>query len=110
MTELPDDGTGPAGGWQGARASLKFHGVRPGLVCTVKVEIPLRTEAHGRISAQRAAELSAATATNASILVRALNKDREWIGQDFCRAWRDKMKELFGMPPFNRYGARVKQY
>ncbi|WP_437281287.1 hypothetical protein WME90_12210 [Sorangium sp. So ce375] len=59
VTTLAYDGT-VAGGWQEATAGLVFRrGVRGVDACTVHIGMPLRTQAWGAISAERAAIISA---------------------------------------------------
>jgi hypothetical protein len=60
---IPDDGTDKGGGWQVARANLEFERVLiPRNVtkwyCPFNIEMPLRTEGMGEISARYAARLS----------------------------------------------------
>jgi hypothetical protein len=93
VTQIPDTGEGVAGGWQTAFAALNFEGIRPGLVCTVRVQMPIRNAAHGRISRRYAADVSAEVATAASRLT--WRTQPEWVGEDFCIAWRASMNVLF---------------
>jgi hypothetical protein len=62
VTIVQDDGTGPAGGYQEARANLEFIKKRRGgastWYCSLTIKMPLRTEFMGKISASRAADLS----------------------------------------------------
>ncbi len=63
VTTMQDDGTGKAGGWQVAKVNLGFtHIVIPSSVitwyCAFSIEMPLRTEFMGKISAGLAASLS----------------------------------------------------
>jgi len=62
VTTIPDDGTGPGGGWQVATPRLEFNSIhnQAGVVwfCTFNIEMPLRTEKMGKVSASRAADLS----------------------------------------------------
>jgi hypothetical protein len=62
VTIVQDDGTGPAGGWQQAKANLEFIKKRRGgsttWTCGLTIEMPLRAEAYGKISASRAATMS----------------------------------------------------
>jgi hypothetical protein len=92
-TEIADDGTGAAGGWQTAYAVLKFHGIRRGLECPVKVGMPIRSSVHGRISQALAADVSAEVATLSSSVTRRLRP--RWLGEDFCIAWRENMETIF---------------
>jgi hypothetical protein len=63
VTTIQDDGTGPGGGYQEARANLEFkHYELPTTFikwyCALTIGMPLRNEAMGKISADRAASLS----------------------------------------------------
>lgn len=63
VTIVKDDGTGKGGGWQVANVNLGFTKiVIPTSVvswfCSFNVEMPLRTEGMGKVSASRAADLS----------------------------------------------------
>src|SRR5688572_5640688 len=63
VTIVEDDGAGKGGGWQQARARLKFeYRMVPGgtteWYCAITIRMPLRTEAMGRIDSTRAASLS----------------------------------------------------
>jgi len=62
VTTIPDDGTGPAGGWQVAKANLEFIKKRRGgstmWTCPLTIGMPLRNHAYGKISANRAATMS----------------------------------------------------
>lgn len=62
VTTVPDDGKGEAGGYQKARPNLEFYDFREEgakrWYCAFTIEMPLRTELMGKISASRAANLS----------------------------------------------------
>jgi hypothetical protein len=63
VTIVQDDGTGPGGGWQEARANLEFgkrrvDGTRTAWYCPVTIGMPLRNEAYGKVSVSRAAGFS----------------------------------------------------
>jgi len=62
VTIVPDDGMAPAGGWQEAKANLEFIKKRRGggstWSCPITIGMPLRAEAYGKISAERAAGFS----------------------------------------------------
>ncbi|WP_437514990.1 hypothetical protein [Sorangium sp. So ce1099] len=62
VTIVPDDGTDKAGGYQQAKANLKFKHVSSAgtreWYCSLTVKMPLRTELMGKVDALRAAELS----------------------------------------------------
>src|SRR4051812_2340597 len=64
VTTLPE--SSPAGGWQVAKANLKFWAIHlppRAWQCPVTVEMPFRAEKMGRISSKRAATMSAEVAT-----------------------------------------------
>ncbi|WP_437727038.1 hypothetical protein [Sorangium sp. So ce861] len=62
VTIVNDDGTDKGGGYQQAKASLRFeHRSRDGIrewYCSLTIKMPLRTEMMGKISPLRAADLS----------------------------------------------------
>ncbi|WP_437577704.1 hypothetical protein [Sorangium sp. So ce887] len=62
VTIVQDDGTDKGGGWQQAKANLKFtHKFSGGTTewhCAITIKIPLRTELMGKIDPIRAASLS----------------------------------------------------
>ncbi|AUX25588.1 hypothetical protein SOCEGT47_061360 [Sorangium cellulosum] len=62
VTIVKDDGRGSAGGWQQAKANLKFtHRSSGGIVewyCAITIQMPLRTELMGKIDPLYAANLS----------------------------------------------------
>ncbi|WP_438005226.1 hypothetical protein WME89_41855 [Sorangium sp. So ce321] len=62
VTTVQDDGKGKAGGYQQAKANLKFEHRFPGgtteWYCSLTIKMPLRTELMGIIDALRAAEIS----------------------------------------------------
>jgi hypothetical protein len=69
VTTLPDDGADKGGGWQEAKARLKFeHLVIPGEArvwhCPITIGMPLRTKLMGRIDSSRAASLSEVVTEN----------------------------------------------
>ncbi|WP_437931586.1 hypothetical protein WMF37_20770 [Sorangium sp. So ce291] len=61
-TTVKDDGQGSAGGYQQAKANLKFEHRFPGgtteWYCAITIKMPLRTELMGKIDPLRAANLS----------------------------------------------------
>lgn len=96
------------GGWQEACAYLTFVDAREFIPkseirCGIKVGMPLVAEANGPISAEFAAKLTAAIATEAS--GATIHSRPTWAGEDYCIALREKMRELF---PGN-LGARVNE-
>ncbi|WP_437777889.1 hypothetical protein [Sorangium sp. So ce1097] len=62
VTTVKDDGRGSAGGYQQAKANLKFEHRFPGgtteWYCAITIRMPLRTELMGKIDPLRAASLS----------------------------------------------------
>lgn len=62
VTIVKDDGRGSAGGWQEAKANLKFmHRSSRGVAewyCAITIKMPIRTELMGRIDPLHAANLS----------------------------------------------------
>ncbi|CAN96258.1 putative secreted protein [Sorangium cellulosum So ce56] len=62
VTTVQDDGRGKAGGYQEAKANLKFTRIFPGgtdeWYCSLTIKMPLRTELMGKIDPLRAANLS----------------------------------------------------
>ncbi|WP_242515915.1 hypothetical protein [Sorangium cellulosum] len=62
VTIVKDDGTDKGGGWQQAKANLKFTHKFPGGTtewhCAITIKMPLRTEKMGQIDPLRAAKLS----------------------------------------------------
>jgi len=108
VTTVPDDGKEDSTGWQQASAELNFVDTRSVIPrawsCRVRIGMPLRTSALGRISPESAAEMSANIATDASGNV--MHRRPEWLTAEFCSAFKDEMLSLFaGRHP--RLGARV---
>lgn len=73
VTLIPDDGTGPAGGWQVAKVSLNFYRidiVLPGVIrwkCPITIGMPIRHWSKGYISPSSAASKSALVANAVTI-------------------------------------------
>lgn len=106
---VPDDGQGPAGGWQEATAKLRIVDLRH-LVpriwsCLMTVGMPLRTASEGRIPAEEAALRAATVATQASSAV--MHRQAEWIPAVYCKRFGDEMLLLF-QGRYPRLGARVR--
>jgi hypothetical protein len=98
-TIVADDGNDEAGGYQGATASsVKFVDGRQDLptawTCSVTVKMPLRTKAYGKVSANRAADISADVLTDASSIT--MHSRSSWIKSLFCIKLADNMNFLFG--------------
>jgi hypothetical protein len=98
--QRPDDGRGLAGGWQVASTVLTFEDLRTSVFgdkwqCRVTIGMPIRHSLFGVIPPDRAAELSANTAIVASDQV--MKTRPKWITGLFCKAFADKMLELFNV-------------
>lgn len=110
-TTIEDDLSAPSGGWQEARPTLKFVDDRQdppdSWSCTFTFGIPLRTVAHGKISASKAADIAAEASTFGSSF--AMHKKASWVPQDFCNQFVNEMKALLSSQkgPYWQYGARV---
>lgn len=108
VTTTKDDGKDEAGGWQEASAQLKLVDTRPVIsrmwTCRIRVGMPLRTAAMGRISPTSAAEMAADLATEASSGV--MHRRPDWMTAEFCKAFKDEMNDLF-LDRYDRLGARV---
>jgi hypothetical protein len=102
-------GKGKGGGWQKASTRLNFADwsnpfSRKLWSCTLGVGMPIRTEVNGRVSPEHAATITAAVATDASRVVR--QREPEWVGEMFCRAFRGEMTAMF-LDRYRTIGARV---
>jgi hypothetical protein len=108
-TTVPDDGEGKAGGWQEATGTLNFFRWTSLLPetwsCTITVQMPLRTEVNGMVSAQTAASVTAGVASQASFTVMGIKP--ELPPGIFCYKFKEEMRSLFKKPPLDTYGARV---
>jgi hypothetical protein len=108
VTSVPDDGTGKAGGWQEAVATLKFTDMRHLLpdfwTCTIKVQMPIRAEKYGVITPDVAASMSAAASTTASVAV--MHRQPKWIAAAYCVQFKDEMESTLNTT-YPRLGARV---
>lgn len=107
---VKDDGKDEAGGWQEARATLKFSDWRKPFApyfwrCPMIVEMPLRTKLRGRISPEYAARRAAEVATLAT---ESLMHSRDWRGQDaqYCQELCRDMQRMLNAP--QPMGARVR--
>ena len=96
-TTLPDDGTDKGGGEQQASATLAFvdsrHDPPPAWICNVTIRMPLRTAKHGKIPAAKASDIAADVTTRASGAV--MKARATWQATLFCKAFQDKMNDLF---------------
>lgn len=106
---VPDDGQGPAGGWQEATAKLRIvdmrHFVPRSWSCLMTIGMPLRTASEGRIPPEEAALRTATVATQASSAV--MHRQAEWIPAVYCKRFGDEMLLLF-QSRYPRLGARVR--
>lgn len=97
VTIVADDGTGEAGGWQAASATLRIARLTsftPEIwACSVIVGMPLRTALHGTIFPDTAASISAAIATQASANVK--NGAPDLPKGIFCTRLGPEMQRLF---------------
>lgn len=107
VTTIPDDGTGKAGGWQVAATTLKFFRwisfAPEAWMCSITVEMPLRTELLGKISTSAAAKASADVATEAADKLAPLAYPRGI----FCTRLSIEMQGIFNSPKYQGLGARV---
>lgn len=110
-TTVADDGDDVGGGYQEATApKVQFVDTRQSppawWMCRVWVGMPLRTEMRGKISASRAADVTADVLTVASGLT--MHSRSSWIQAAFCRALQDEMNGLFKKDPdYKGFGASV---
>jgi hypothetical protein len=93
-TIVHEPGTGP-GGWQEARATLKFADTRHGArwSCPVVVGTPIRSAVWGHMTKSHAADISAAVADHASS--RVMHTRPEWLPALFCIKFVDDMNLIF---------------
>ncbi|XYI02939.1 hypothetical protein ACMHYB_25575 [Sorangium sp. So ce1128] len=106
VTTVKDDGKDEGGGWQVAKANLKFaklRNLRPvrSWTCSLNVEMPLRTKQMGRISSNRAARLSAEISDGV-----ARRMDYNLPRGIFCKRFVQGMREMF-ISKHPKLGARV---
>lgn len=108
-TTVPDDGSGEAGGWQVAAATLKFVRwitlVRETWTCSITVGMPLRTVATGTISAANAATITAGVATQASKTVMGIKPPLP--AGIYCLKLKSEMASLFASPQYKPFGAKM---
>lgn len=105
VTTVQDDGTGPAGGWQVAKANLPFYNVHNINVsrwyCPFNIEMPLRTEVMGKIPATLAATISADVANSV-----AKGMDYTLPQGIFCFDYVENLKPAF-KSKYPNLGAKV---
>lgn len=97
-TTVQDDGEGEAGGYQEATApAVKFVDGRQAppmsWSCRIFVGMPLRTQKHGKISASRAAEITADVLTTVSGPV--MHSRASWLPASFCIRLEEAMLKMF---------------
>jgi hypothetical protein len=112
IVELPDDGKDGGGGWQVAKAVVPIHDTRKmnpiGLwSCNVQVGMPLRTREDSKISASKAAKVSADVAELAWKTVLPRRPPGEWTSGTFCPLYRKEMRIEFKKDNYKTLGARV---
>jgi hypothetical protein len=110
VTTLPDDGTGEAGGWQVAAASLRIVRLNYGIIpeiwhCPIKIGMPLRTKIHGPISPHYAATITAQVANR---VARKMKVEFPDLPQGiYCAKMKSEMVTLFASTEYKSYGARM---
>ena len=98
VTIVKDDGQGPAGGWQEAKANLPFK--KFGFMkmstwyCTLTIGVPIRHSIVGYISPAAAATMSA-TVTNSVAGAMAAGTDFDLPQGIFCDRFRTGVKAAF---------------
>ncbi len=115
VVELPDDGTDSGGGWQVAKAVVPIYDNRKlnplGMwECKVKVGMPLRTTKDGKISANKAAKMSADVAEIAWRNVLPRRPPGEWTSGTFCQFYWQEMQNVFKKDKYTTIGATVSQW
>jgi hypothetical protein len=94
---VADDGTGVAGGWQKAAATIGFADDRQDPIatwsCPLAVGMPIRAEMMGKISATKAADMTATVLTYASGAV--MHSRPSWLPALFCIKLRESMQKMF---------------
>ncbi|WP_437290104.1 hypothetical protein [Sorangium sp. So ce406] len=107
VTIVAHDGT-VAGGWQEAKAHLVFaHNQEGDDACMVHIGMPLRTEVWGKISADRAASISADVANWSANEVYKKDGGEDLPPGIFCRTLKARMTEQFGSDYYKPLGARI---
>ncbi|WP_437314978.1 hypothetical protein [Sorangium sp. So ce385] len=108
VTIVAYDGTGVAGGWQEAKANLAFGHDREGdSTCMVHIGMPLRSEAWGKISSDRAAGISADVANLSADDVYKKDGGADLPPGIFCKKFKYRMIERFESDFYRGIGARV---
>ncbi|WP_437665648.1 hypothetical protein [Sorangium sp. So ce1182] len=107
VTIVAYDGT-VAGGWQEAKAYLSFaHNQEGDSACMVHIGMPLRSEVWGKISAKRAASISADVANWAANEVYKKDGGEDLPPGIFCRTFKSRMIEEFDTAYYKPLGAKV---
>ncbi|WP_434041334.1 hypothetical protein WME98_10620 [Sorangium sp. So ce296] len=107
VTIVAYDGT-VAGGWQEAKAYLAFGHNREGDdACMVHIGMPLQSEIWGKISAKRAASISADVANWSANEVYKKDGGEDLPPGIFCRTFKSRMIEQFESDYYKPLGARV---
>ncbi len=98
VTVVKDDGQGPAGGWQAAKANLPFRKFSfPTMItwyCTLTIGMPIRHSVRGYISPATAASMSAAV-TNSVAGAMASGTDFDLPQGIFCGKFRKGVEAAF---------------
>lgn len=109
---IPDDGADKGGGWQEARANLKFkdiHVSRSGSArewyCDFTIGMPLRTRMMGQIDAIRAATLSEEVTEDVATRMR---KDYKLPPGIFCDRFITELRTRF-KSMYPDLGARIQK-
>jgi hypothetical protein len=107
VTTIPDDGTGPSGGWQVARANLEFIDIHNAsgerFYCGLTIEMPLRNHVYGKISTSRAADICVEVTEDV-----AYKMDNSLPQGIFCFEFFKKVKAAFPSR-YPKLGERVTQ-
>jgi len=97
---VPDDGIGPAGGWQAAKANLPFKKVNFLSVitwyCPITIQVPIRHSKLGYISPANAATMSAAVTNNVAATM-ASGTDFDLPQGIFCSKFRPGVLAAFSI-------------
>ena len=100
VESLRDDGKEKSGGWQTADTTFTFKECHNGIVayaweCPIQIGMPLRCEAEGRITRNRAAYYSAEVANEVVAPLVASRPSWQDQGAAFCVQLRDKLEAKF---------------
>lgn len=96
-TMVEDDGTGLAGGWQVATATVQFVDGRQdppaGWSCSITVGMAIRSETRGKISTAQAATMTAEVLTDMASYT--MHSRDAWVGASFCKQLAMNMEKYF---------------